>query len=151
VTRVALTSLGAAKGLISLRKLSGAERAVLAFLIAPLVPALMLTLPAAFQEESIALAQFLAFAAVSYGATLLVALPSHLLLRKWHWTFLSVYVAVGAAMGLAVFVFLFVSGMPSRIPGLGSVVRRLLSLPVDMVGGVIVLICFWLIARPERE
>jgi phytoene dehydrogenase-like protein len=151
VTRVALTSLGAAKGLISLRKLSGAERAVLAFLIAPSVPALMLTLPAAFQEESIALAQFLAFAAVSYGATLLVALPSHLLLRKWHWTFLSVYVAVGAAMGLAVFVFLFVSGMPSRIPGLGSVVRRLLSLPVDMVGGVIVLICFWLIARPDRE
>jgi hypothetical protein len=151
VTRVALTSLGAAKGLISLRKLSGAERAVLAFLIAPLVPALMLTLPAAFQEESIALAQFLAFVAVSYSATLLVALPSHLLLRKWHWTFLSVYVAVGAAMGLAVFVFLFVSGMPSRIPGLGSVVRRLLSLPVDMVGGVIVLICFWLIARPDRE
>ena len=134
-----------------MRKLSGAERAVLAFLIAPLVPALLLTLPAAFQEESIALAEFLAFAAVSYCATLLIAIPLHLQLRKWHWTSLSTYVAVGAAMGLAIFVFLFLSGVPYRVPGLGWVGRRLLSLPVDMVGGVIVLLCFWLIARPDRE
>jgi len=45
----------------------------------------------------------------------------------------------------------FISGLPSRVPGLGSVVRRLLSLPVDMIAGVVVLICFWLIARPDRE
>jgi hypothetical protein len=134
-----------------LRKLRGDKRAVLAFLIAPLVPALVLTLPAALHEDKNAVTQFIAFATVSYCATLLIAVPGHLLLRKRHWTWLSTYVAVGGVMGLAVFAFLFISGLPSRVPGLGSVVRRLLSLPVDMIAGVVVLICFWLIARPDRD
>jgi len=135
----------------SLRRFSGAERAIVGFLIAPLVPALLLTLPAALQDSSIASAQFLAYAEVSYCATLLIAVPAHFLLRRRHWTLLSVYVAVGGAMGLAVFLFLFLSAVPFRTPGLGSAVRRLLSLPVDMMGGVVVLVCFWLITRPDRE
>ena len=134
-----------------MRNLRADERAVLGFLVAPLLPALMLTLPAALQGEPNAVAQFVAFATVSYCATLLVAIPAHLLLRKRHWTWLSAYVGVGGVMGLAVFVFLFVLGIPSRVPGLGSLARRLLSLPIDMIGGVIILICFWLVARPDRE
>jgi hypothetical protein len=134
-----------------LRKLRGDDRAVLGFIIAPLVPALVLTLPVVLHEDPNAVTQFIAFATVSYCATLLVAIPAHLLLRKRHWAWLSTYVAVGGVMGLAVFVFLFISGFPSRVPGLGSVVRRLLSLPVDMIAGVVVLVCFWLIARPDRD
>ena len=134
-----------------MRKLTGGDRAILGFLIAPLVPALILAFPVALQYPSIALAQFLAYATVSYCATLLIAVPAHLLLHQRRWTLLSLYVAVGGALGLTVFVFLFVSGLASRVPGLGSAARRLLSLPVDMVGGVIVLVCFWLIARPDRE
>lgn len=134
-----------------MRKLSGFERAILGFLIAPLAPAMLLTLPAALQGDSIAFAQFLAYSTVSYCATLLIAVPAHFLLRKRHWTLLTIYVAVGFAMGLAVFLFHFALGVPSRTPGFGPVARTLISLPVDTMGGVIILICFWLIARPDRE
>jgi len=140
-----------AKELDSLSRPSGIERTVVGFLIAPLVPVLLLILPAALQGNAIAFAQFSAYSKVSYCATLLIAVPAHFLLRRRHWTLLSIYVAVGGAMGLAVFLFHFVLGVPSRTPGLGPVARTLISLPVDMIGGVIILICFWLIARPDRE
>ena len=140
-----------AKELDSLSRPSGIERTVVGFLIAPLVPVLLLILPAALQGNAIAFAQFSAYSKVSYFATLLIAVPAHFLLRRRHWTLLSIYVAVGGAMGLAVFLFHFVLGVPSRTPGLGPVARTLVSLPVDMIGGVIILICFWLIARPDRE
>jgi hypothetical protein len=134
-----------------LNRASGLARAVVGFLIAPLVPVLLLILPAAPQGNSIAFAQFSAYAKVSYCATLLIAVPAHFLLRRWHATLLSIYVAVGGAMGIAVFLFHFMLGVPSRTPGLGPVARMLVSLPVDMIGGMIILICFWLIARPDRE
>jgi len=134
-----------------LRKLSGIERAILAFLIAPLVPVILLILPAALQGDSIAFAQFFAYSRVSYCATLVIAVPAHFLLRKRHWTWLTIYVAVGGVMGLAVFLFHFTLGVPSRTPGFGPVARTLLSLPVDMMGGVLILTCFWVIARPDRE
>ena len=140
-----------AKELDSLSRPGGIERTVVGFLIAPLVPVLLLILPAALQGNAIALAQFSAYSKVSYCATLLIAVPVHFLLRRRHWTLLSIYVAVGGAMGLAVFLFHLVLGVPSRTPGLGPVARTLVSLPVDMIGGVIILICFWLIARPDRE
>ena len=109
------------------------------------------TLPAALQHSAVAFAQFLAYAKVSYCATLLIAVPAHFLLRKRHWTSLSIYVLIGGAMGLAVYLFHLMFGVPFHAPGLGPVARTLISLPVDTVGGVIVLICFWLIARPDRE
>jgi hypothetical protein len=133
-----------------LRKLKPNERALLGFVIAPLLPALILTLPAVPRQEPGTITRFIAYAAVSYCATLLIAVPAHLQLRERHWTLLSLYVAVGGIVGLAVFLFLYISGMPSHVPGLGSLGRRLLSLPVDMIGGVVILICFWLIARPDR-
>jgi hypothetical protein len=155
VSRRATTSTGKAqlgrKRADALRKLSGIEREILAFLIAPLVPALLLILPAVFHDDSIAFAQFLAYSTVSYCATLLIAVPAHFLLRKRHWTLLSLYVSVGGAMGLAVFLFHFMLGVPARTPGFGPVARTLISLPVDMMGGVLILTCFWLIARPDRE
>jgi hypothetical protein len=135
----------------SVRKLSGFERSILAFLIAPLAPAALLILPAAFQGDPIAFAQFFAYSTVSYCATLLIAVPAHFVLRKRHWTFLTIYVAVGCAMGLAVFLFHLALGVPSRTPGFGPAAGTLLSLPVDTIGGVTILICFWLIARPDRE
>ena len=141
---------GGRKRIESLRKRSGAERAILGFLIAPLAPALLLTLPAALQHDAVAFAQFLAYSKVSYCATLLIAVPAHLLLRKRHWTSLSIYVLVGGAMGLAVYLSHLMLGVPFYAPGLGPVARTLISLPVDTVGGVIILICFWLIARPDR-
>ena len=112
---------------------------------------MLLILPVALQGDSIAFAQFFAYSKVSYWATLLIAVPAHLLLRKRHWTLLTMYVAVGGVMGLAVFLFHLMLGMPSRAPGLGPVAGTLVSLPVDTIGGVIILICFWLIARPDRE
>ena len=130
---------------------SGIERAVVGFLIAPLVPVLLLILPAVLQGDAIAFAQFSAYSRVSYCATLLIAVPAHVFLRRRHSTLLSVYVAVGGAMGLAIFLFHFVLGAPSRTPGLGPIAKTLLSLPVDLIGGVIILVCFWLIARPDRE
>jgi len=133
------------------RKLSVIERAILGFLIAPLVPAILLILPDALQGDSLAVAQFLAYAKVSYCATLLIAVPAHLLLRKRHWTLLSIYIAVGGVLGLAVFLFHVVLGVPFHIPGLGPVARSILSLQIETIGGVIILICFWLIARPDRE
>ena len=54
-------------------------------------------------------------------------------------------------MGLAVFLFTLIYQVPARAAGLGPVTGRLLSLPVDVIGGVMVLVCFWLIARPDRE
>ena len=139
------------KRIDSLRKLSERERAILGFLVAPLVPALVLTLPAALQQSPIASTLLVRYATVSYCATLLVAIPAHILLWKRHWTLLSIYAAVGAAMGLAVFLFTLIYQVPARAAGLGPVTGRLLSLPVDVIGGVMVLVCFWLIARPDRE
>jgi hypothetical protein len=112
---------------------------------------LLLILPAALQGNPITFAEFSAYSKVSYCATLLIVVPVHFLLRRRHWTWLSIYVAVGGAMGLAVFLLHFVSGVPSPTPGFGPLARMLISLPVDMIGGVIILICFWLIARPDRE
>jgi hypothetical protein len=134
-----------------LRRLSERERAILGLVIAPLVPAVLLTLPATLNGDPRAASLFVHYATVSYCATVLVAMPAHFLLRKRHWTSLGAYAAVGAAMGLAVFLFELIMRVPSRMAGLGPAVARLLSLPVDVIGGVIVLICFWLIARPDRE
>jgi len=114
-----------------LRRLTERERAILGLIIAPLVPTVLLTLPAALNGDPRA--------------------PAHFLLRKQQWTSLGAYAAVGAAMGLAVFLFELMVRVPSRLAGLGPGVARLLSLPVDVIGGVILLICFWLIARPDRE
>ena len=132
-------------------KLSGIARAVLGFLIAPVVPVILLILPAALRGDSTAFAQFFAYSRVSYCATLLIAVPGHFLLRKRHWTWLTVYVALGAAMGLAIFLIQAALRVPFRTPGLGPIARTLLSLPVDVIGGVIILICFWLIARPDHD
>jgi hypothetical protein len=135
----------------ALQNLPERRRVLLAFLIAPMVPALILTLPAALQGDSTALTLLVHYAKVSYCATLLIAVPAHFLLRKWHTTFISVYVGVGAAMGLAVFALTLFSGAPARVAGVGPGIGRLLSLPVDVIAGVSVLICFWLITRPDRE
>jgi hypothetical protein len=116
-----------------------------------LVPVLLLILPAVLQGNSIAFAQFSVYSKVSYCAALLIAVPAHFLLRRRNLTLLSLYVAVGGAMGLAIFLFHFLLGAPSQNPGLGPVAGTLLSLPVDVIGGVITLVCFWLIARPDRE
>ena len=134
-----------------MRKRSGAERAILGFLLAPLAPAILLTLPAALQHNAVPFALLSAYAKVSYCATLLIAVPAHFLLRKRRWTSFSIYVVVGGAMGLAVYLFHLMLGVRFYTPGLGPVARTLISLPVDTVGGVIILICFWLIARPDRE
>ena len=134
-----------------MRKLSEPERAILGFLLAPLVPALVLTLPAALQQSPNASGLLVHYATVSYCATLLVAIPAHILLWRRRWTLLSIYASVGAAMGLAVFLFTLIYQLPSRAPGLGPVTGRLLSLPIDVIGGVTVLMCLWLMARPDRE
>ena len=134
-----------------MRRLTERERAILGLIIAPLVPTVLLTLPAALNGDPRAPALLVHYAMVSYCATVLVAMPAHFLLRKQQWTSLGAYAAVGAAMGLAVFLFELMVRVPSRLAGLGPGVARLLSLPVDVIGGVIVLICFWLIARPDRE
>jgi hypothetical protein len=111
----------------------------------------MLTLPAALNDDPRTVALLIHYAIVSYCATLLIAMPAHFLLRKRHWTSLGVYAAVGAGMGLAAFLFELILRVPSRAAGLGPGVARLLSLPVDVIGGVMILVCFWLIARPDRE
>lgn len=134
-----------------MRRLTERERAILGFVTAPLVPGVLLTLPAALDGDPRTAALLVHYTIVSYCATLLIAMPAHFLLRKRHWTSLGVYAAVGAGMGLVVFLFDLIMRVPSRAAGLGPGVARLLSLPVAVIGGVIVLICFWLIARPDRE
>jgi len=133
-----------------MRNLTPSHRAVLGFLVAPLVPVILLVLPALLQADSTAFARLLHYAKVSYGAMLVVALPVHLLFAKLRWTSLGAYIGLGALRGLAAFMLVSAFGLSFHGPGLASSVARLLSLPVDTLGGMMILFCFWFIARPDR-
>jgi hypothetical protein len=128
-------------------------REILGFALAPMVPALLVALPALLQADQRATAYMAFVAKVSYPVILLLGVPAYILTRSKGWTGLPVYVVLGALLGAIAYLVTFTVG-----PHLGASSRpmyalavRMLYFPLELTYTAVALILFWLLARPDRQ
>jgi hypothetical protein len=128
-------------------------RIALAFLVAPVAPALLFTLIVALADGPLAglalgFYAILLNAMVGYPVALAVGLPLYFIFSRRRWTRLGVYLGAGLALGAAIGAVVAVRerlGEPSSLAGAIFVVIG------GGLGGLVVALCFWLVARPARD
>jgi hypothetical protein len=132
-------------------------RTILAFLVAPLTPALALTFFALFGGGPIAglalgFYAMMLNATVGYPVALAAGLPLYLIFRRLRWVGLGRYLAAGLALGAATGAVgssgLFQIGEPGEARPLGE---TLVFVAAGAACGALVAASFWLIARPDRS
>lgn len=126
------------------------SRALAAFLIAPLVPPILMFLLSNSRDGAWVAKFALLF---SLGMTLIVGMPLHVLFRRLGWATVWGYVLIGACGGLVASVLIFASTIMNALatdePGPWTSFA-FVSVMVGMLGclsGVV----FWLVARPDRS
>ena len=131
-------------------------RTILAFLIAPLTPALALTcfmLLAAGPFAGLALGMYALMlnAWVGYPVALVAGLPLYILFRRLGWVGLVRYLGAGLALGAASGALgssgMFDIGPQSAARSLGE---TLVFVAAGAACGALAAASFWLIARPDR-
>lgn len=133
---------------------SGSFRTVAGFIVAPMMPALVLAgvvLAAGGDSQTLGYAAFAAY--ISYPFALLVGLPLFLVMRRRAWDGVRAYALAGLVLGLA-FLALFVglSGLDGDAadPTWMNVLANLaVMLPFVAACAVVSTVVFWLIARPD--
>jgi len=129
-------------------------RTVAAFVVAPMVPAVILAgvmLAAGGDSQTLGYAAFAGY--ISYPFALLIGLPSYLVMRRRHWDGLRAYLFLGLGLG-ALFVALFagLAGFegdatdPAWLDLLASLGVLLSFVLASAVASTLV---FWLIVRPD--
>jgi hypothetical protein len=127
-------------------------REILGFALAPMVPALLVALPALLQLDQRAPAYIAFVAKVSYPVIWSLGIPAFILTRRKGWTGLPVYVVLGALLGVVAYVVTFTVGPPLGTSGpLYALAARMLYFPLELTYTVVALIFFWLLARPDRK
>lgn len=120
-------------------------RIVVAFLAAPMLPALLPTWSASQNGSYHPLAVFVLFCGVVYALQFVVGLPAHLLLRRLKLQQIWFYALIGfVTVALPFFVYVGVR-TPSRDVGQTLFLAGYLGL----LGGLSAAI-FWLLVRPNR-
>ena len=135
---------------------SRAYRTVAGFVVAPMVPALMLAgvvLAAGGNSQTLGYAAFAGY--ISYPFALLVGLPSFLLMRRKGWNGLRAHVFAGLILGL-VFLALFaglagLQGETANTAWLNLLANLAFLLPFVLACALASTTVFWLIARPDRQ
>lgn len=133
---------------------SRAYRTVAGFVVAPLMPALILAgvvLAAGGDSQTLGYAAFAGY--ISYPFALLVGLPSFLFMRRKRWDGLRAYVVAGLALGL-LFLVLFaglagLDGDAANPAWLNLLANLAFLLPFVLACALASSVVFWLIARPD--
>ncbi|TAJ96356.1 MAG: hypothetical protein EPO10_12665 [Reyranella sp.] len=131
-------------------------RTVAGFVVAPMMPALVLAgvvLAAGGDSQTLGYAAFAGY--ISYPFTLLVGLPAFLLMRRKRWDGLRAYALAGLALGLT-FVVLFAGlagfdGDAADPAWLNLLANLAFMLPFVLACAVVSSVVFWLIARPDLQ
>lgn len=129
-------------------------RTVTAFVVAPMVPAVILAgvmLAAGGDSQTLGYATFAGY--ISYPVALLIGVPSYLVMRRRHWDGLRAYLFLGLGLG-AFFVALFagLAGFEGDAAGpawLDLLADLTVLLAFVLACAVAATLAFWLIARPD--
>jgi hypothetical protein len=125
-------------------------RTALGFAIAPLVPAVLIALLSILHGDHNAMSHIVYCAKVGYPAVLLLGVPGYLLLRRFGWNGLPAYVLLGGLIGIAIYIYVFATGVALFSPGvMYAVVARMLFLPLAVIFGIMAFVALWLTARPD--
>lgn len=135
---------------------SSAYRTVAGFVVAPMMPALVLAgvvLAAGGDSQTLGNAVFAGY--ISYPFALLVGLPAFLFMRRKRWDGLRAYALAGLALGLT-FVVLFAGlagfdGDAADPAWLNLLANLAFMLPFVLACAVVSSVVFWLIARPDLQ
>ncbi len=135
---------------------SSAYRTVAGFVVAPMMPALVLAgvvLAAGGDSQTLGYAVFAGY--ISYPFALLVGLPAFLFMRRKRWDGMRAYALAGLALGLT-FVVLFAGlagfdGDAADPAWLNLLANLAFMLPFVLACAVVSSVVFWLIARPDLQ
>jgi hypothetical protein len=126
-------------------------RLVMALIIAPLVPAVLLRIPAWLHGDTRPRTALMLAVLATYAVMLLFGLPAYVLSRRWGGTNVFVYMVLGAIIGLMAYTISITTPIAPHTSGvLSAIVLMLVYLPIALVGGTIAMTSFWLITRPDR-
>jgi|GEM_PF-2343656 len=133
---------------------SRAYRTVAGFVVAPMIPALILAgvvLAAGGDSQTLGYAAFAGY--VSYPFALLVGLPSFLVMRRKRWDGWRAYAVAGLVLGL-VFLALFaalvgVDGEKANSAWLALLANLAFLLPFVLACALASSMVFWLVVRPD--
>ncbi|MGQ3300136.1 hypothetical protein [Reyranella sp.] len=131
-----------------------AYRTVAAFVIAPMMPAVILAgvvLAVGGDAQTLGYAAFAGY--ISYPFALLIGLPSYLVMRRRHWNGLRAYLLLGLGLGVS-FVALFAAvagfdGDAADSAWLNLLANLAFLLPFVLACAVASTLVFWLIVRPD--
>ncbi len=135
---------------------SRAYRTVAGFLVAPMIPALILAvviLAAGGDSQTLGYAAFAGY--ISYPFALLVGLPVFLVMRRRQWNGWRAYGLAGLALGF-VFLALFgglaagFDGDPESLAWLNLLANLAFLLPFVLCCALASSMVFWLLVRPDR-
>jgi hypothetical protein len=126
-------------------------RLAMALIIAPLVPAVLLRIPAWLHGDAGPRAALMFAVLATYAVMLLFGLPAYVLSRRWGWTNVFVYMALGAIIGLMACTISITTPIAPHTSGvISAIVLMVVYLPIALVGGTLAMTSFWLITRPDR-
>ncbi|WP_439614645.1 hypothetical protein [Reyranella sp.] len=135
---------------------SRAYRTVAGFVVAPMMPALILAgvvLAAGGDSQTLGYAAFAGY--VSYPFALLVGLPAFLVMRRRRWDGWRAYAVAGLVLGIA-FLALFaalvgVDGENAESAWLALLANLAFLLPFVLACGLAASMVFWLVVRPDLD
>ena len=135
---------------------SRAYRTVAGFLVAPMMPAVILAgvvLAAGGNAQTLGYAAFASY--IAYPFALLVGLPAFLVMRRKGWDGWRAYAVAGVALGL-VFLVLFAGlagfeGDAANPAGLNLLANLAFLLPFVLVCALSSAMGFWWVARPDLQ
>lgn len=135
---------------------SRAYRTVAGFLVAPMMPAVILAgvvLAAGGNAQTLGYAAFASY--IAYPFALLVGLPAFLVMRRKGWDGWRAYAVAGVALGL-VFLVLFAGlagfeGDAANPAWLNLLANLAFLLPFVLVSALSSAMIFWWVARPDLQ
>ncbi|MBU8876532.1 hypothetical protein KQ910_22355 [Reyranella sp. MMS21-HV4-11] len=135
---------------------SRAYRTVAGFVVAPMMPALILAgvvLAAGGDSQTLGYAAFAGY--VSYPFALLVGLPAFLVMRRRRWDGRRAYAVAGLGLGI-VFLTLFAAlvafdGEKAESAWLALLANLAFLLPFVLACALAASMVFWLVVRPDLD
>lgn len=139
-----------------MRNAEDIRRTIAGFVIAPLVPGVLIAgLMLALSEREDALSMLKASVIFAYPIAFLLGVPSHAVLLRYGWTSWPAYVAAGALLGALVYVaapaLIEAAMLLQGVDAGGHVMFSAMLFPVAAACGAIAAASFWPIARPDRR